>query len=662
MEGKALHYQSASAVKGTVDGASQEVAQLQAIYQLSDALNRAEAVEAIYDEALNGLQRALNVDRASILILDSEGVMRFKAWRNLSETYRLTVEGHSPWSPQAESPEPILISDALAELSLSPFAQVIGAEGIRAMAFIPLLDQGRLLGKFMVYYCTPHRFTDEEVRLLRLIASHIAFAITRKWSEDALRDREEWFKEIFEGSRDAIFLVDSNAWLIGVNQAACDLTGHSRDELVLKTLLELYDEDLAAFRSRFYSIVSGIEDVSEALIRRRDGSRVAVECSHRRTVIRGRQLIHITVRDITERKHAEEALRASEARYRLLFERNMAGVYLTTLDGRLLDLNHSMAWILGYATPAEVLARGAVDLYFEPSERQAFMAKLEAQKSLINHETCLRRKDGGPVWVIQNGSLIPAVNGVPGAVQVTAIDITERRQAEAKITHSREQLRALAGHLQSVREEERGRIAREIHDELGQTLTGLKLDLAWVGHRLRANQLQLQQKTQAMLSTLENTMNSVRRITQELRPGILDDLGLGAAIEWQTQDFQTRTGISCTFASRLETIALDQARSTAVFRIFQETLTNIARHSEARKVKISLKEKAGIFILEVRDNGRGIQECEVSTPRSLGLLGMRERAILLGGELTIQGTPGKGTVVTLRIPIGGRHGANSHCR
>ena len=178
-------------------------------------------------------------------------------------------------------------------------------------------------------------------------------------------------------------------------------------------------------------------------------------------------------------------------------------------------------------------------------------------------------------------------------------------------------------------------MAREIHDELGQELTGLKMDLSWLVKRLSKNQKSLISKTESMLKLVDSIIQTVRRISSELRPGVLDDLGLIAAIEWQAQDFENRTGITCDFSSSVEEIDLDRDRSTAVFRIFQETLTNVSRHANATRVKISLEESADSLILRIEDNGKGIKESEVSHPKSLGLLGMRERVLVFGGKVKI---------------------------
>jgi len=230
-------------------------------------------------------------------------------------------------------------------------------------------------------------------------------------------------------------------------------------------------------------------------------------------------------------------------------------------------------------------------------------------------------------------------------------EITERKRAEEELKQSRERLRDLASHLQWIREEERRRIAREIHDELGQALTALKMDIHWLDHRLPKDQPLLLEKAKTMSRLVDVTVQSVRRISSELRPGLLDDLGLSAAIEWQANEFSRRTGIQCDTVSDPEDIVLDQDRSTAVFRIFQETLTNIARHANPTAVEVILKETSGKVELEVRDNGKGITEKQVSDARSFGLIGMGERVHYLGGDLRISGARNKGTTVKASIPI-----------
>jgi signal transduction histidine kinase len=218
-------------------------------------------------------------------------------------------------------------------------------------------------------------------------------------------------------------------------------------------------------------------------------------------------------------------------------------------------------------------------------------------------------------------------------------------------------LRTVSLPLELVREQERRRLAREIHDQLGQALTGLKLDLAWFSGQISKDYQSLRSKAESMSEVVSSTIQAVRRIATDLRPPILDDLGLAAAIEWQGREFASRAGVSCivNVSPGLERVDLDQTRSTALFRIFQEVLTNITRHANATAVQVTLSQPGDRIELEVWDNGRGISEREIADPRSIGLIGMRERAAMLGGEITIRGVPRQGTTVIARIPMEKNH-------
>jgi len=230
-------------------------------------------------------------------------------------------------------------------------------------------------------------------------------------------------------------------------------------------------------------------------------------------------------------------------------------------------------------------------------------------------------------------------------------EISERKRAEEELKTSYEQLRNLSVHLQAIREEERTRIAREIHDELGQTLTALKMDISWLKKRCAQEQTTFLEKVKTMETLLDATIKVIKRLATELRPGLLDDLGLSAAIAWQAEEFQQRTGIQCAVIIEPEEIIVKDDLSTAVFRIFQETLTNVARHAQATHVHVLLRKEVDRLLLEVRDNGTGITAAQIADPKSFGLIGIRERAQFLGGSVTVQGIPNQGTTVTVTIPL-----------
>jgi signal transduction histidine kinase len=247
----------------------------------------------------------------------------------------------------------------------------------------------------------------------------------------------------------------------------------------------------------------------------------------------------------------------------------------------------------------------------------------------------------------ERGELIGAVNCI--------LDISARKQAEEALKNSYDQLRALSARLQSVREEEATRISREIHDDLGQKLTALKMDLAWSRRKLTVLEESpkvnpVLERISAMTALIDELVASVQEIAADLRPAVLDELGLGAALQFEADRFQERTGIECEVRLPETEIALPANVTTALFRIFRECLTNVVRHAQATRVKVEMKVESHSIFLSVHDNGHGVPPAAISNTNSLGLLGMRERATLLGGEILIE-SHGDGTTVSARIPL-----------
>jgi len=238
---------------------------------------------------------------------------------------------------------------------------------------------------------------------------------------------------------------------------------------------------------------------------------------------------------------------------------------------------------------------------------------------------------------------------VPEILKAKVAVFVELFRKSERLRESEEKLRRLAAHLISVREEERTHIAREIHDELGQVLTGLKMEVTWLAKRLKEKPLI--EKTDSMCKLIDTTVQTVRKIATGLRPEMLDDMGLIAAVAWQAKEFQKRTGIRCRAKLPPETVKLDVDVSTTMFRIFQEIVTNVARHSRATRVDLELSANEERVALDVIDNGVGIADAELNGKKSLGLLGMHERALLFGGEVKVTGTPGHGTRVSVSIPM-----------
>jgi len=355
---------------------------------------------------------------------------------------------------------------------------------------------------------------------------------------------------------------------------------------------------------------------------------------------------------ITARKRAEEALRSSEERFVKIFNLSPFRMGILRIrDGVVLEVNDS--WVKDTGFPREEIINRPI-FALSPQMGDGLSEKirevLAMRKSVSDLEVRFTTKDGQETFANTSAVLIDLDN--EPCYLWAANDITLRKRAE-------ESLRALSARLRSAREEEGTRIAREIHDELGGALTGLKWDLEKIDRTLNSGSNgsripEVHKRIGTMTMLIETTINTVRRIASELRPGMLDDLGLVAAIEWQMQQFEARTGIHChwtTNASEIE-VELSQEKATAVFRILQEILTNVLRHARANNLYIKLSDTKEYFEMEVRDDGQGITESQRINSRSLGLLGMKERALLVGGEVNISGEEGVGTTVVVRVPLG----------
>jgi PAS domain S-box-containing protein len=359
-----------------------------------------------------------------------------------------------------------------------------------------------------------------------------------------------------------------------------------------------------------------------------------------------------------ELRRAQLDLQAARDRYADLYNFAPVGYFTLDANGAIVEANLTGATLLNVARSA--LIGTPLTHFVAPEDRDKYAVyrmRLNQSQEAQTVEIRLVRQADAPFFHAQlEGVAAYDREGRFIQSRIAVSDVSERVRAEAVLHESKrqvrstEQLRELSARLQSVREEERTRISRAIHDELGQTLTGLKMDVAWLQSHLDPPQPALLAKTQAMSDLIDTTIQTVRRISTELRPGILD-LGLVATIEWQLQEFQTRTGIESKLISAPEETTLDDDRSTAVYRIFQEILTNVVRHAQATHVEVTLEETAAFLTLQVRDNGRGITDSEIDNPKSIGLLGMQERARLRGGEIHLHGSPDLGTTVMVRLPL-----------
>jgi diguanylate cyclase (GGDEF)-like protein/PAS domain S-box-containing protein len=268
----------------------------------------------------------------------------------------------------------------------------------------------------------------------------------------------------------------------------------------------------------------------------------------------------------------------------------------------------------------------------------------------------IRNKLDSESFTISDQDMLMALAPVASIAIQNARAYQQHLLAEEKLKESYERLRALAANLESVREEEQTRISRELHDQLGQALTAMKFDLAWLTTQLATKDDALAKKAKTVTAQMDTMVKTVRRIATELRPAMLDDLGLAASIDWQARDFEKRTGIVCAVSVPAEDLPLTSIQSVALFRILQEMLTNVARHAKAQHIEVKLAAMPDAVTLQIHDDGRGIRPQEIDNLHSLGLLGMRERAMRLGGFFDIRGIPGDGTMVSVSIPVKQKEG------
>jgi PAS domain S-box-containing protein len=475
--------------------------------------------------------------------------------------------------------------------------------------------------------------------------------------QDDLVTHEQMLSSVLNSVPQSVFWKDSSGRYMGCNAVFARAAGLQHTDLVRgKTDFDLpwQNSEAEAYRADDAEVIrSGhakrhiVEPLQQA-----DGTRLLVDTTKVPLLDGGGNVYGVIgiYEDITERHRMEEAVRKSEEKFSRVFYSSPIPMGITVLSsGEIVDINESFCTTFGYKRQ-DILDRKPLEvgIWTVPEERDELVRTLRERGAVRNRPTNYRSKSGRMGVALLCAEIIE-IDGNE-CVVFMAIDITELKGAEQEVRSSRNQLRRLGAHLEKVREEERTHVAREIHDQLGQELTGLKMDLAWCISRIPAEQKALSDRAKSMMGLLDETVHTVRRIASELRPGILDDLGLIAALEWQAQEFQQRSGIACAFTSGPGDRPLDIGRTTALFRIFQETLTNVARHSHATRVEAILRWEQDHVGLEVVDNGIGFPDAGAEPVESFGILGMKERAMMFDGELCIAQTNGGGTTISVEIP------------
>ncbi|MFA4851380.1 MAG: PAS domain-containing sensor histidine kinase [Bacteroidales bacterium] len=476
-----------------------------------------------------------------------------------------------------------------------------------------------------------------------------------KLTEESVKDAEEKYRSLFNNAYDAIYLIEHQTQkILDCNIKASEMIGYNLEELQGMTFFDLFlNNEKNILRTKLKEIddMGSLQYVSDIHHKKKDGSLVAIEMNASIVEIKGKKFILSVVRDITERKRNEEEIRL----FYQATDSSVEAICFYNLDKKIIYINNSFEKMFGF-TKEELVGKKIGMIYPEITNNKLQKAIQNTFDGGWVGELIGKRKDDSLFPMSVSSSRILDNNGNIIARMNSHRDITETKRAEKKMITYTEQLRSLSDHLETVREEERLKLAREIHDGFGSSLTGLKMDLMVLKKNILNNNntkvnSEVFDNIQSMSDLIDSTIGLVRKLSTELRPGILDELGLVEAIRWYIKEFEKRTDIKSRFTVFPKNIKTDTKLATTLFRIFQEILTNIMRHSKATEVTVFLRKQKNLISLLIHDNGIGIKKEEVTSKNSLGILGMQERAMIFGGKLEIEGIEGKGTIIKVEIPL-----------
>jgi PAS domain S-box-containing protein len=477
-----------------------------------------------------------------------------------------------------------------------------------------------------------------------LVIAMVEDITDKKRAEEALLR----YAAIVESSEDAIASGTLDGIIVSWNTGAQHMYGYTEAEAVGKPITmilppELRDEEKKILETvRAGGHISQFETVRVA----KTGKRINVSLTISPIKDSSGRIVGVSgiARDITERKQAEQALLSSEQRYRLLFERNVAGVAIGSLNGRVLDCNERWARILGYESRGEVLGRHASELYFNPEEREPLLDELREKQAVFSRELQLKRKDGSPVWVLFNAAALNAEHGAP-ILQATMIDISEWKRSD-------EALSGMTRKLIESQEQERARIGRELHDDINQRLAMLSLDL----EQLQENPSEVQSRVQELRNQTTELSNDVQAMSHDLHSSKLEYLGVIAGIKSWCKEFGERQRVEIDFSNDVHS-ALPFEIGRSLFRVLQEALHNATKHSGVKRIEVQLREDSGEIHLIIRDSGKGFDVEAALQSKGLGLTSMRERIRLVNGTFSIESKPMGGTTIHVRVPLESKHAA-----
>ena len=486
-------------------------------------------------------------------------------------------------------------------------------------------------------------------------------AVDRKRAEEALLESEERYRRLVETAPEVIYNLSAEDGTITLlNPAFEKITGWSRAEWLGKPFMSLvHPDDVTLAMETFQHVSRGEATPLYGLrILSKSGEYLIGEFTSYPNIEKGKVTGEFGIaRDITERKRVEEALRRSEARYKELWERAPVAYHVLDPDGKIAKVNQTEASMLGYQVQ-EMVGKSIFDFILPEQREEAqkrFRQKIRGLSVPKAEDRIYLKKDGSQIYVVVDDVLERDAHGKVTGIRSTMTDITERKNAEETLARYISELRQLSKQLITVQEAERLRISRELHDEMGQALTMLRINIASIKESLLPGYAKGVKDRLADADALtEKLLGQIHELTLELRPHMLDDLGLVPTLRWYTERLSRRLNIQILFTQKNWKERPDSEISTALFRIIQEALTNAAKHARAKKIRILLVQKQKFIEVLIKDDGRGFDQRKIEKrpprARGIGLFSMKERAALLNGECTIESHPGKGTRIHISIP------------
>jgi PAS domain S-box-containing protein len=467
----------------------------------------------------------------------------------------------------------------------------------------------------------------------------------------ALRESEEKYRLITETSVDVIGQTDIDGFFTYISASTKDTSGFEPEEVIGTHFTKYVPEERQPIVMEMFNKVlsgDGIKSFEIPLFKK-DGTLFDAEVIITPIII-GDKIIRIqgVIRDVSEKIKSQNALRESEEKYRLIFDSSPLGIFHYNINGVITECNLKTCEIAG-AEREKIVGFNLIKGLKEEEFLNSILDSLKGNSSIL--EGKYRSITGGRETYLR-AYYVPVIahDEIMGGICVSE-DISERIRAEKKLRESHEKLRQLTKYLQSARENERASIARELHDELGQVLTAINMEAVWVAGKIPDGLTTIKSNVESISKHVMDAIGSVKRIISEIRPTLLTDMGLSSAIVWQAEEYQKRTGIMFNLTIDPEEFEVPEDLGLAIFRIFQEAITNIIRHSKATLVKIRLEKNDNGICLEVKDNGIGINDENLSKNESFGILGMRERVATFGGTIELKGKSGKGTTLKAEFPI-----------